>query len=87
MRRMPGMMTCEAFDAEIPDYLDGTLTAARRPRVERHLRLCSSCRSYLAAYQQARLAGIDAIDASESEDEDTRPPERLISSILRDLRH
>lgn len=38
-------MTCEAFDAAFPDYLDGTLDDSRRASVERHLSECVRCAS------------------------------------------
>ncbi len=36
-------MTCEAFDAALPDYLEGTLDDAARASVEMHLRECVRC--------------------------------------------
>jgi anti-sigma factor RsiW len=36
-------MTCEAFDAALPDYLEGTLDDARRVSVEGHLSECVRC--------------------------------------------
>jgi Putative zinc-finger len=36
-------MTCEAFDAALPDYLEGTLDGSSRASVERHLRECVRC--------------------------------------------
>jgi anti-sigma factor RsiW len=36
-------MTCEAFDAALPDYLEGTLDGSPRASVERHLRGCVRC--------------------------------------------
>jgi anti-sigma factor RsiW len=36
-------MTCEAFDAALPDYVEGTLEGSRRASVERHLRECVRC--------------------------------------------
>jgi anti-sigma factor RsiW len=38
-------MTCEAFDAELPDYLEGALDGSMRASVERHLRECVRCTS------------------------------------------
>ncbi|MFL5497484.1 MAG: zf-HC2 domain-containing protein [Gemmatimonadaceae bacterium] len=38
-------MTCEAFDAALPDHLEGTLDGARRASVGRHLRECVRCAS------------------------------------------
>jgi len=40
-------MTCEAFDAALPDYLEGTLDGARRGSVEQHLGECVRCASLL----------------------------------------
>jgi hypothetical protein len=36
-------MTCEAFDAALPDYLEGTLDGSLRASVEAHLRECVRC--------------------------------------------
>jgi anti-sigma factor RsiW len=36
-------MTCEAFDAALPDYLEGTLDDSLRASVEMHLRECLRC--------------------------------------------
>jgi anti-sigma factor RsiW len=38
-------MTCEAFDAALPDYLEGTLDDSRRASIERHLSECVRCAS------------------------------------------
>src|ERR1700730_5755618 len=40
-------MTCEAFDAALPDYLEGTLGDSRRASVEQHLGECVRCASLL----------------------------------------
>src|SRR6266550_8742920 len=40
-------MTCEAFDAALPDYLEGTLEDSRRASVEEHLGECVRCASLL----------------------------------------
>ncbi len=36
-------MTCAAFDAALPDYLEGTMDGATRASVDRHLRECVRC--------------------------------------------
>ncbi len=36
-------MTCEAFDAALPEYLEGTLDEPMRVSVEKHLRECVRC--------------------------------------------
>ncbi len=38
-------MTCEAFDAALPDYFEGTLDESLRASVEMHLRECVRCAS------------------------------------------
>ncbi len=38
-------MTCEAFDAALPDYLEGTMDVSVRASVEQHLRECVRCTS------------------------------------------
>ena len=38
-------MTCEAFDAALPDYLEGTLDESRRAAVQKHLSECVRCAS------------------------------------------
>src|ERR1700731_3675124 len=40
-------MTCEAFDAALPDYLEGTQDDSRRASVEQHLGECVRCASLL----------------------------------------
>ncbi|HEX9084982.1 MAG TPA: zf-HC2 domain-containing protein [Gemmatimonadaceae bacterium] len=40
-------MNCEAFDAALPDYLEGTLDDSRRGSAERHLSECVRCASLL----------------------------------------
>src|SRR6202521_5995634 len=40
-------LTCEAFDAALPDYLEGTLDDSRRASVEKHLGECVRCASML----------------------------------------
>jgi Putative zinc-finger len=40
-------LTCEAFDVELPDYLEGTLDGQARSQVDQHLRECVRCASLL----------------------------------------
>lgn len=40
-------MTCDAFDAAVPDYLEGTLDERARAAVEGHLSECVRCASLL----------------------------------------
>jgi anti-sigma factor RsiW len=48
------MMTCEAFDAALPDYLEGTLDDAARTKVETHLRECVRCASLVRDIENIR---------------------------------
>jgi len=48
------MMTCEAFDAALPDYLEGTLDDAVRTKVEMHLRECIRCASLVRDIENIR---------------------------------
>jgi hypothetical protein len=47
-------MTCEAFDAALPDYLEGTLDNSHRVAVEAHLRECVRCTSLLRDIENIR---------------------------------
>jgi hypothetical protein len=47
-------MTCEAFDAALPDYLEGTLGESLRASVERHLGECVRCTSLLRDIENIR---------------------------------
>ena len=47
-------MTCEAFDAALPDYLEGTLEDARRVSVEGHLSECVRCAGLLRDIENIR---------------------------------
>lgn len=47
-------MTCEAFDAALPDYLEGTVTESLRALVELHLRECVRCASLVRDLENIR---------------------------------
>jgi anti-sigma factor RsiW len=47
-------MTCEAFDAALPDYLEDTLDDAVRTKVEMHLRECVRCASLVRDIENIR---------------------------------
>jgi len=47
-------MTCDAFDAALPDYLEGTLDASAQGSVERHLNECVRCASLLRDIENIR---------------------------------
>jgi hypothetical protein len=41
------LLSCDAFDALLPDYLEGTLDATQQAAVERHAHECSRCGALL----------------------------------------
>jgi hypothetical protein len=47
-------MTCEAFDAALPDFLEGTLGEDQRAAVEGHLSECVRCASLLRDLENIR---------------------------------
>src|SRR4051812_35703828 len=47
-------LTCEAFNVELPDYLEGTLDADARSQVDKHLRECVRCASLLRDLENIR---------------------------------
>ncbi len=47
-------MTCEAFDAALPDYLEGTLDDSVRGTVEAHLRECLRCAGLVRDIEKLR---------------------------------
>jgi len=46
--------SCEALDAALPDFLEGTLDDSRRSSVERHLRECVRCMSLVRDIESIR---------------------------------
>ena len=50
--------TCREMVELVTDYLEGTLDATVRARVDQHLTICSGCRSVLAQWREViRLTG------------------------------
>jgi anti-sigma factor RsiW len=47
-------MTCDAFDAALPDYLEGTLDDSPRASVEMHLRECVRCAGLIRDIENIR---------------------------------
>ena len=47
-------MTCDAFDAALPDYLEGTVGDSLRVPVESHLRECVRCASLIRDIENIR---------------------------------
>ena len=45
-------LTCQQLVELITDYIEGVLPPAERAQFERHLAICSGCRTYLDQMQQ-----------------------------------
>jgi hypothetical protein len=69
-------MNCAELEELICDYVDGTLTSARKAEVERHLEACPAC-AEVARDCAAALAFMDRAA-------DVEPPPELITRILFD---
>jgi hypothetical protein len=61
-------MTCEAFDAALPDYLEGTLDGSVRVSVERHLRECVRCTSLVRDLENITKEAASLPDLAPSRD-------------------
>jgi anti-sigma factor RsiW len=61
-------MTCEAFDAALPDYLEGTLDGSVRASVERHLRECVRCTSLVRDLENITKEAASLPDLTPSRD-------------------
>jgi anti-sigma factor RsiW len=61
-------MTCEAFDAALPDYLEGTLDGSMRASVERHLRECVRCTSLVRDLENITKEAASLPDLAPSRD-------------------
>jgi anti-sigma factor RsiW len=61
-------MTCEAFDAALPDYLEGTLDDSARASVERHLSECLPCSALLRDLENIRKEAATLPDLVPSRD-------------------
>lgn len=82
LRNLPMMITCEAFESFIQRYLDDELSGVQRRLFEFHIRTCSECREYLAAFESARSASREAVVRVTSMDS---VPDDLLLAMLRAL--
>jgi len=79
--RLPGMITCKAFEEFILDYLEDDLPRRQKIVFEMHLKLCRECRDYLKAYRVSMALAAEALgDESGFQPEDV--PEDLIAAVL-----
>ncbi len=79
--KMPLMISCKEFENFIVDYIEGTLDNRRRRLFEFHIKLCTECREYLAAYK----AGMEAARQGLADDESPVPdevPEDLVAAVI-----
>ena len=71
-------ISCRELVAFLDDYVDERLEPERRAVFERHLALCSDCRSYLESYRLTRdLGGFALREVRHGE-----IPEELVRAIL-----
>ncbi len=61
-------ITCEAFDAALPDYLEGTLDDVARTAVEMHLRECVRCAGLVKDIENIRKDAAALPDLAPSRD-------------------
>ena len=61
-------MTCEAFDAALPDYLEGTMDGSVRASVERHLSECVRCTSLVRDLENITKEAASLPDLAPSRD-------------------
>lgn len=61
-------MTCEAFDAALPDYLEGTLDEPLRAEVSKHLGECVRCTSLVRDLQKIQKEAAALPDLAPSRD-------------------
>ncbi len=61
-------MTCEAFDAALPDYLEGTLAEPVRSAVAKHLSECVRCASLVRDLQKIQKDAVALPDLVPSRD-------------------
>jgi anti-sigma factor RsiW len=75
-------MTCEAFDAALPDYLEGTLDGSMRASVERHLRECVRCAGLVRDLENIRKEAAALPDLVPSRDLWSGIEARIASPVI-----
>jgi predicted anti-sigma-YlaC factor YlaD len=71
-------MTCQAYDASLGNYVDGTLPPAEAARVETHIAVCARCR--------ALAVDFDAIRSMARSLEPHVPPARVWQNVVQATR-
>jgi predicted anti-sigma-YlaC factor YlaD len=79
---MPLMITCREFENFMIDYLEDELPNRQKFVFELHLKTCSECRDYMAAYKRIIEVSSRVAQASESEELLPDVPEDFIKAIL-----
>src|SRR5687768_8800385 len=51
-------MSCQEYEAQIGDYVDGAMDEARRASFESHLTTCASCQAIVADFSVIRAASL-----------------------------
>ena len=51
-------MSCQEYEAQIGDYIDGTMDEARRASFESHLTTCASCQAIVTDFTVIRAASL-----------------------------
>jgi anti-sigma factor RsiW len=75
-------MTCEAFDAALSDYLEGTLDGPMRAQVEQHLRECVRCASLVRDLENIQKEAAALPDLVPSRDLWTEIESRIAAPII-----
>lgn len=66
-------MNCAEFESTLADYVDGTLDADSRARLEQHVSTCSGCREF--------MQDVTGAAAYLARAEEVEPPDALITRI------
>ena len=75
---------CREVQAQLPGFVDGTLSWWRRGLVRLHVRRCEECRAELER-QRALTAGLSQLGAATAMPE--TPPEGLLDTLLEQAQH
>jgi predicted anti-sigma-YlaC factor YlaD len=81
-------LTCRDTIDALMDYLDGTMPATQRARMEEHLKICRSCRNFLASYDRTVQLSRRALlaDGVPPPGADQPLPPELVEGILKATR-
>ena len=72
---------CREVQAQLPGYVDGSLSWWRRRLVALHLRRCDDCRAELER-QQALANGLEELGAATAAVDAVEPPAGLLDTLL-----